>query len=495
MQDKQTLNKLVAQVNKLYITYRRHFLQQYANGYSTQKYMLTDKIVEQHLLQKRTIGINLGSQGLTKFMTFDVDFEGNLEKAKAVTASLVEALNSYWGIPLDEIQIDFSGSKGYHVTLFFDKTVQDTSLIPFYREVVAYIGESEKQIEFRCSSSYGMKLPLGLNQKSKRFMCFVSYNPATGQLKHMTKNQSYKHFLTIKQSSFDEFKELVLDDVDVTSLEPKQAEQFESVASEINVDGKSIVELEKELQTVLIQGRLSYQSSRNRITFLLSILFKEQGYELNETIQLINQIMLNTYENYRELISQDTTKEYMLSEIKRISKNTYEKDYSFSTRRKDVAVYRWEIEQILDVKELHLKKLLFSLLLQSKRYGKGNDGKFYMSYSVMQRMGNSKERGALLKYLNQLQERELISIESQNVIDIVRTKLEGTVIKKPNEYKVIMKPTPEQLVIEEKGITIKSNQEMTLQQITSLLIPEKEAKKKLPRRQWENTFKEAYKAI
>src|SRR5699024_2812191 len=157
---------------------------------------------------------------------------------------------------------------------------------------------------------------------------------------------------------------------------------------------------------------------------------KEQGYEAEETIEYISGMLLHTYDNpeTRKLIDENTTKEFMLSEVKRITKNTYEKDYKLGNRKKEkyIHIKKEEVLEILEIKQLHLKKLLFSMLLQSKRYA-DESGTFYMAYSTMMKMGNTKKRDNLRKYVEELEEAKKIRTLTDNEIPVkIRTAIDST---------------------------------------------------------------------
>lgn len=77
-------------------------------------------------------------------------------------------------------------------------------------------------------------------------------------------------------------------------------------------------------------------------------------------------------------------------------------------------------------KELHLKQLLLSLLIQSKRYA-DEQGSFYTSYSTIEKYGNfsiGSNRSRILKYLMKLEQKGYIEIVQRNQVDMVRTKAE-----------------------------------------------------------------------
>lgn len=486
----------IAQMNKLYVTYRKTFLEQFKTGYITKKVTLTDYWLEQHLTEKRTIGVKLGSQGLTKFMTFDVDYRDNLPKAKEVTEQIVKFLRGYYGIDLKDIHIHFSGGKGYHVSLFFDETIQDKSLKLFYREVLMKLELKENEVEFRASSQYGVKLPLSIHRQTGNFMHYCMYDPKSEMLFNLNKEESFEYFLNIAQQSARDFKELILDELDsvenprVATLKEKDAEEFQDLRDEINVDGQTLDELRSSLVEVLNQGTLLYPSTRDIVTFRLMMLFKEQGYEREEALELVSTVLINTYDNpeTRVLISRTTTREYMLSEAERLSHSVYEK-YNLSQRRKDIEVSKEEILEILSVGKWQHKKLLFSMLIHSKRYQDKN-GEFYMSYSQIRKYGNNNNGKVIAKYLTELDENKKILIVSRGKLDTIRTKALKQPVNETNVYKVTMKSSA---IESNEIITINSDSNMTLEEVTQMLVKDKrEVQSLLSRRQWENHFRDLY---
>ena len=137
--EKETNNKIyikdgikIAQaISKLYITYRKRFIEQYYNNeknivtYKENKYTLKDSIILEHLRQKRTIGVFSGSI-ITSFICFDVDINDE-NYCKWAVYKIVDTLQNL-GISGKYIHISLSGSKGYHVEVFFDQPVYNLFL-------------------------------------------------------------------------------------------------------------------------------------------------------------------------------------------------------------------------------------------------------------------------------------------------------------------------------------------------------------------------------
>lgn len=501
--EKEQLNRAVKQMSQLYILNRASYLKQNKDNYTTfkakqnehGKYQvppLIDAFIEKHLQKKETYGIILGDGGLTKFLTFDVDIEGSPEEAKEVTRRLYKLLTDYYGLDEKEVHISFSGKKGYHVDLFFDRAVPYYTLLPFYKEVLQVLGESEERIEFR-PSKQGVKLPLSINQKTGNF-CYYA-DPETLE----PVNDSIEYLLGIEQMDYTDFKEFVLDEVVFEIKEPEpteftleqhEGEEFESLINQMNLEGKSLDEIEQELVDVLTAGRLNFPNTRHRLSFLLPVFFNTQGVSQEEAEKQTMQVLVNTYDNHPGFIDKATSKAKVMSEVKRLTSLTFEKGYVLNEKTRDVQISKEEILQVLQVKKWHLKKLLLSLMIHSKRYAK-EDGSFYMAYSVMTRMGNTTERGRLLQHLGELEALEQVEIVSRGVIDLAASRARSQVYYESNKYKVKVQSSKDSQMI-----TLSAT-DVSLEEVIAELFPKEEAKKILPKAQFYRTgLQKAYeKAI
>lgn len=498
--NKIQLENTVQQVNNLYITYRKQFLQQYKTGYVTRKYSITDATIRKHLKEEITIGMKLGVSGLSKAIIFDIDFSGELEKAKDVAEELVEHLSSHYAIPLDKIHTHFSGGKGYHVTIFLDKQIQDKSLKLFYLEVIRNLGYEENEIEFRPTTGQGVKLPLGIHRKTGNYMNYMKYVPVANALIPMSKEESIEYFLQIEPLDAQYFRDYILQDLDITVkqkrvavFEKKTADDFQRMNEEVNTDGRTRESAIAGLTDILKAGSLIYPDTRHNATYSLLRLLREQGFEIEEAVNQVQEIIANTYDNpeTRGFIDKDRKREFVLSEVSRLATYVYKyKDSGVTVRRRDVEVSKEEIIEILNTGNWQHKKLLFSLLLHSKRYA-DDDGEFFMAYSTMEQYGNTTDRGRALKYLKELEKLDKIKIVSRGKLDTIRTKAFRQPINKPNVYKVKMKSSE---IESDEIITITSGMELSLENITYQLLDKKEVQGLLTRRIWESHFRDLYVA-
>src|SRR5690625_1611440 len=124
MQMKNELKPIVKRINDLFITERKKYIIQKEDGTynwlsvseNNKVRKFHDYMIEAHLKQKRTYGIFAGST-LTKFVTFDVDIPSH-----ELVHSIYNILNNN-GIESEYIYTSWSGSKGYHVDIYFSKPI------------------------------------------------------------------------------------------------------------------------------------------------------------------------------------------------------------------------------------------------------------------------------------------------------------------------------------------------------------------------------------
>lgn len=469
---------------ELYFVNRSSYIEQYRNKRGEVKYthhkrkITVDDLID-HVERRRTLGaITDPTTGLTNFISFDVDTK---DKAYDDTLELVELLVTYYGIDQQFIYVSNSGHKGYHVELFFDEAIQWQALEPFYLEVINKLGKTKKEVELRPTAN-GLKLPLSINRKTSNLSLLCLFTSDFTGLILLNQEESVKRLLNAKQIDLDEFKELVLDEVDTFTIEQSKASQTIEITNDMNFSGRLEGDQLEELETILEENRLIYPDSRNRISWLLPVYLKQKGYSYEESETITLNVLTNTYENYEGFISKDTSYEKVVKEVVRLNKQAFEKNYVIKDSLNDVVIYKSEVNQILEVKSLPLKKMLLSLLSQSKRYADDN-GVFYSSYSTLIKMGNTNRRTALKKYIDELEKLGLVEIVSSNVVDTVRTKAEGRVISKPNKYKVTLN---EPVTDDDKQELVLSGQQVDLQTVLNYFYSEKELRKSLPRRQFES---------
>ena len=291
-------------------------------------------------------------------MAFDVDTQDN---AYDDTLELVELLVTYYGIDQQFIYVSNSGNKGYHVELFFDRAIQWRALEPFYLEVIEKLDKTKKEVELRPTAN-GLKLPLGVHRKTGNLSLISLVNYNFTALILLNQEQSVKRLLNVKQINLDEFKELVLDEVDTFTIEQSKATETIEVTDNMNFSGRLEGDQLEEIKTVLAENRLIYPGSRNRMTWILPVFLKQNGCSCEESEKITLSVLTNTYDNYEGFIDKGTSRDKVVKEVIRLNKQAFEKNYVIKDSLNDVAIYKSDIKRILEIKKLPLKKMLLSLL-------------------------------------------------------------------------------------------------------------------------------------
>ncbi|MCD4839747.1 hypothetical protein LRS37_12895 [Neobacillus sedimentimangrovi] len=485
---------LIEKMNDLYITYRGRYLIQYPKGiYQTAdtdnpKYKpLCDGFINNHFKGTHTYGVFAGRVG-TKFMTFDVDTK---ENARYMTMKLVNTLIEEFGVPAHHIHVSLSGSKGYHVDLFFE-FIQNKHVEVFYNKVIKAMGVEKSDIELRPTHYQGVKLPLGKHQKTGNRCWFVD----TITLEPIKK---YDHILTIQPMTEEEFLFIVYGDdgqeeverqiKEEKQLDTRQKKILEHVASATDMEGKTAEECYQYAQEILELQQLKFPNTRHNTTLLLARYFNSLGnVEKEVAISTIQSIIENTPEDY---FSKGHTSEWRMREVERIVNLAYERNYTIEGQRKQIVVSKNEIVEVLKAKTLPQKQILFSMLIHSKRVAK-QDGTFYMAYSTLSKMTGMSETNIsnMKKNLMALEKQGFIQIISANEVDKTMSKLLGKPYKKPNVYKVLIEQVEGDVEFQ-----INTEKDKNFFEMVKEAVEEEEVKKIVSKSQYYNTFKPMYAEV
>lgn len=171
--NEEILQALTEKMSSLYVSYRKRFVlsipgasmftPKRKNGEFT---ALTDHMLTNHLLQKYAVAIYSG-ESASKFLCFDVD-DGSADTVHTIIDRLAAL-----GIPQDKIYVSFSGGKGYHVELFFDRLVYTSQLYALYGMVIEQAKLNPRKVEFRPTYGNAIKLPLSIHGKTGNVCWFV----------------------------------------------------------------------------------------------------------------------------------------------------------------------------------------------------------------------------------------------------------------------------------------------------------------------------------
>ncbi len=412
---------------------------------------LKDFRIVNHLKGKKTVCV-FSLSDATKFICFDVDIKDkNNKKGKAqkVVRLLVDTLVKY-GIPKDRIYTSWSGSKGYHVEIFFKHTYSLSKAELFFDLIVnrpSLKSILNANIEFLPTATRAIKLPLGLNFlsrfKKNRLCNFVDIHSGEEFIDIL----SLKHFMDIQKTDHEiidtAVERLIADNASsdnsipygnnstITSLtsvssnnEMKQQKDVNSTVSQLIPEQSNN---KKSLESILRLEREGLKQPGTRHDSLLSLAILYKCYynycrEENKSklIEWLENQDKNTY---------TTPLEDSIKDIEKIVQYTYDRDYQLGKNSPSICISAKEMEQVIKVKQKNAKLLLFTLLVHNKRHSFVG-GIFYMSKNLM-----SKSSGLCDKTCRN----QLKNLVNQKFVEEVETMIpDGNGSYEANRYKLLL---------------------------------------------------------
>jgi hypothetical protein len=462
---KQNIPQVVQALNSLYVLHRYKYVEQLPSGkYNThtvhkdKKFplMLVDSLIENHVNGKNTYGVFADVHGYTPFMFFDFDFKDNWTECKwyyyRVRQALIEC-----GIPAENIHVTDSGNKGLHLELFFTAPVhyKTAQQLYYYALHVAELTEMADKIEFRPTDKQGAKMPLGINQVTKRKCLFLSpdnvenvlpieyaYNVAkldTALLNSVLERlvdtygsvEQYKPKSKRATVTTPAKRKKVLDEQEVIE---KATEQFISRTKALNIYGVGEdEEVTADYYNNLLQNGIRVKGSRDNDTFMLAIYLKSYyGMSLKDVKDTLTEWILKQPQSMY-----DTPHDQVVAKTVEKVEKVFKYDYALTFAQRELTISVAELQTILTAKKADgknftpkQKTVLFAMLMHSKRYAT-TEGTFYMTYDQLTQATGISNRRILKQTIDMLTEVGLVAVHRGNA------KQEGTFKKLPNIYEVL----------------------------------------------------------
>lgn len=464
---------IIRKLNDLYVMTRfKYLVQNDGGGWVTLDQRNSKKVVpfndgmlKTHLRGRRAYGIFSGGY-FSKFLTFDVDCENHDDVARWATYKIIAILMEDYGIFRHDIHVSFSGWKGYHVDLFFDRMVLVTDLQRLHTAVVASVGKLPVgKIEFRPIWSNGVKIPLGVHQGTGN-RCWYLDN------ENLTPIEDFDYILGIKPMDAT-----VISDDDF-GLTDEQATEFEHVARTVD-PAANVVSASDALQRarrILDAGRLIESGTRHTTTVILATFFNSHGWDQADAIYAIMTVLNNTPRDY---FSRDSTPEHWRKETERLVGLAYDRDYKLGNADKEVNVYKSEILAVLRCGTFRTKQMAFAMLLTSKRYGRTFD----FAESTGKRMIGTASNDTVGSAIKRLEKVGFIESVRRGKVDSAASKERGHVFYRPNKYKLLIDEPTET----ESFVTVNKNGDVI--DVVKALLSADEVKRYVKRYEYESRFK------
>lgn len=277
-----------------YITYRKKYLIQKEKDYLTVFAPISDWNIEQHIKGNKTVGIFVNS--ISKFLTFDIDLKVKGKEweqynkwilYKVIDVLQEEGLGQY-------LNISSSGNKGYHIDFIFDNPIKVEVLKRFGEYIIKKyqlnnIRVDDKliaEVELRGCNAQGVKLPLGINKKSKKYMYYLSddLEPVTQKelLEFNLKILNVDTLYNLYSSAINESIEFNTKAIINTKKPPGLSEK-----TELNYN-------KSELDFVVQNEMLKDKGTRNNIIYLVALWCNSHKLSKEEATEKLYRIIENT---------------------------------------------------------------------------------------------------------------------------------------------------------------------------------------------------------
>lgn len=358
--------KRIEWFNQYLITYRKNYLRQLGDGtYITcpnsamsDTRGLNDKFIQEHLKHEKTFGTLYSN--CSRFIMFDIDCK-NLEYSKQIHAWLKDALIAV-GIPPEYIHTEFSGKKGYHVYVFFERYYNmDNCLNTLQRAVInqvisAHPNEvSINNIEVRPTPTHGIKLPLGIHQETKKicWFCDENLNPI--------KSQDY--IFGIKALSHERSKKIL-------SKVKMQNNIDASLLRAIKQKNKSCNRVSNEFKETAenaIKNGIKVSGIRHNTLVLLACYFKKCGRSEEKCQQALSEWMSKQNPDVIK-----TPQEQWQADVNRVVHDIYQYRFEFTDNLHEpskIYVSKCMLEYICENTKTKASRLvLFQMLVNQMRF-------------------------------------------------------------------------------------------------------------------------------
>ncbi|PDZ28256.1 hypothetical protein CON85_12270 [Bacillus toyonensis] len=465
------------------------------------RYVITTAELVKHVQGKAVYGIFAGTE-LSKFLCFDIDY-GSWKKSEKWARRVINSLLRH-EIKREQIHVSFSGKKGFHIEMFFERATNIKIMKVFYEHIVKEIEGDKHKIEFRPTNMQGVKLPMSIHKGTYTATYFVPNNTfdclggtvdAKSSIAYLQKAKENR----INAHSFIELCKKLKPVANAIAVEHKHVEQAEKLMTPGKVNITSVFQSGEDkleyCKRLLLSRKLVYKGTRHNATLLIGQYLKELGSTQEQTTAGVKAFITEAYTNDRSKFGEDTTLEYALGEAERLTGIVYEKDYSlYNEGRKEWELFESELTFILETvnktdekRKFPLIQLLFAFLMESKKHAKKSNGYvFYTAYSILAKYGCTVERQALKKQIDKL--------VALGVLEIAKTTEQVGKHKTPYYFQVNI-PKEEgdnnSLVFTTEG----GEEDKKIATVIVALFTEEKARKLVSKKVYYERLKPIYKAM
>lgn len=426
-------------INESYISYRKEWIKQNNDGasyYTSNSYPINDNMIQAHIKGKDTFGIKVNK--VSKFLAFDIDvYNDNIEATGLQSVRQILNILDSVGVPREALGVFYSGSKGYHIDLFFKQPIKVEELANFHKAILILRAEEYGEIkgvniEARGCNGQGYKLPLGVHKKTGKRMWSLDIDTLQ-ELQYVVPTIE-----PIEPLDFYLIKDEILDtrvvsealreayNADIEARVTKTAKIY--TETEIEAIQARIEENKNTLSKVLEARSLLEKGTRNDVIFLLALYSNSTSRTTKEAKELIYEVMENTP---AELFNDNSSLQWKKKEADKAVKRVYSKNWRLKGFENSAKFSTEELEHILkSCKTLKEMSLYLCFMIYAKQF-MSHDGVFYLAQTTIEKE-TGIEQGNSSRMIKKLIKAGLVEVVEKGYYAII----EGNKIGIATSYKV-----------------------------------------------------------
>jgi len=410
---------------------------------------LSEQAIMNHLKFKDCYGI-VTCNAETHLLVFDIDMVNPLDSLNAlrdVTACLMKL-----GLNNNQMLCSWSGRRGYHIALFFDKQISKKYAVQLYEYVIELTGYSKHEVEGKGIAGTGVKLPLGVNFKNTGdelpnycYLADMNGNriPDTEIVPHLDgiEKVAEKWVMSVLSNQ----PQIVPLEQPEQLIQPEKQEIAVLAIQDIldEVAGDDYYEItEDKLQRAFeykLKHGIQALGTRHNTAFFLAVYMKDiKGMNKDDIVQALYEWTRDVCKPQFYTTPLNEIKEEMIRMVASIFKNNYvwkqAERHITLTAKDQINIVFGKDGKMLSKTDI---KTMFIFTRHSKYYA-DDEGVFYLTYKQFAELTKQDPEKQVHANRARLKTR-FLKLQMMGKLQIVESNIyvPGEIKKAPNKYKVL----------------------------------------------------------
>ncbi|MGG4553035.1 TOTE conflict system archaeo-eukaryotic primase domain-containing protein [Paenibacillus humicus] len=336
--------------------------------YFERKRKLSEKMLLRHIRGERTVGTFYDYER-TKFLCFDVDNRDPRNMIRLYQALLDS------GISRNDIHLEDSGAKGWHVWLFFETPLPIDRIVEFGKYILDQLWDGRDCIELRPEglTTRGIKLPLGIQKKTNHRTVFVDYD-----LEPLA--DPFEYFLSIQPIRNTEMEQILQDADEMTIAEANNEPNDYGLHQQVVItpmaeEFGTVKALAEQLIQYGIGKWMTETKRRHYYQFYVILYYKWRGIPKGEIIQKVTEWALKQKELGHSTSSDQEIITDVRYDVESIMADS--EKYLYGGFTHEFVIYETDIELARKITNEIERKIYWAILLLGRLFH--SEGRFYFS--------------------------------------------------------------------------------------------------------------------